>query len=282
MSNSSPCARDADRRGERRRCPRLPGRRRRAGFANSTLARRLSAVRQFHKHLYLDGQRGDDPTIAIEGPRRARPLPKVFTVAEVERLFATAREGLDAPERTAQRAPGDGAHGLPDRTALRHGPARFRTHRAAQVRRARQGAADHGGWQGRQGAARAALRARARGDAALSRPSGRDFARRVRRARGCFPAESESGHLSRQAFARDFKTRRRRRGHCGQAHQPARAAPCFASHLVAGRRGLARCAGPARPRRHIHDADLYPRARRARQGDGARPAPASNATRTTK
>ncbi|MBV9286613.1 MAG: site-specific integrase, partial [Hyphomicrobiales bacterium] len=59
----------------------------------ASLARRLSSLRQFHKHLYAEGRRRDDPTLAIEGPRRARPLPKMLTVAEVEKLIATAREG---------------------------------------------------------------------------------------------------------------------------------------------------------------------------------------------
>ena len=70
-----------------------------SGLASASLARRLSAVRQFHKHLYVEGRRADDPTLAIEGPRRARPLPKVLSVAEVDRLIAVAREGIEASER---------------------------------------------------------------------------------------------------------------------------------------------------------------------------------------
>src|SRR5208283_796144 len=65
----------------------------------ASLARRLSAIRQFHKFLYAEGWRRDDPTLAIEGPRRSRPLPKLLSMAEVDRLIATAREGLDAMER---------------------------------------------------------------------------------------------------------------------------------------------------------------------------------------
>ena len=62
----------------------------------ASLARRLSAIRQFYKFLYAEGWRRDDPTLAVEGPRRSRPLPKLLSMAEVERLIATAREGLDA------------------------------------------------------------------------------------------------------------------------------------------------------------------------------------------
>src|SRR5208337_5381398 len=52
------------------------------GLSAASLARRLSAVRQFHKHLYAEGHRRDDPTLPIDGPRRARPLPKVLTVED--------------------------------------------------------------------------------------------------------------------------------------------------------------------------------------------------------
>src|SRR5271156_6566036 len=65
----------------------------------ASLARRLSAIRQFHKFLYAEGWRPDDPTLAVEGPRRSRPLPKLLSMAEVDRLITTAREGLDAMER---------------------------------------------------------------------------------------------------------------------------------------------------------------------------------------
>lgn len=62
-----------------------------SGLSASTAARRLSAIRQFHGFLYADGVRADDPCGAIEGPRRARPLPKTLTVEEVDALLAAAR-----------------------------------------------------------------------------------------------------------------------------------------------------------------------------------------------
>ena len=62
-----------------------------SGLSASTAARRLSAIRQFHGFLYADGIRSDDPCGAIEGPRRARPLPKTLTVNEVDALLAAAR-----------------------------------------------------------------------------------------------------------------------------------------------------------------------------------------------
>ncbi|HSM18909.1 MAG TPA: site-specific integrase, partial [Hyphomicrobiales bacterium] len=62
------------------------------GLAASSTARRLSALRQFHKFLYAEAVRGDDPTGTIESPRKARPLPKVLSEDDVDRLLATARE----------------------------------------------------------------------------------------------------------------------------------------------------------------------------------------------
>ena len=56
-----------------------------------TLARRLSAMRQFFKFLIVDGIRSDDPTADLDTPRLGRPLPKLLSEEEVEGLFAAAR-----------------------------------------------------------------------------------------------------------------------------------------------------------------------------------------------
>jgi integrase/recombinase XerD len=61
------------------------------GFAASSVARRLSAIRQFHQFLFSEGQRGDDPTGSVDGPRRPARLPKVLSEAEVERMIEAAR-----------------------------------------------------------------------------------------------------------------------------------------------------------------------------------------------
>lgn len=60
------------------------------GFKSTTVARRLSAVRQLYRFLYAEGHRGDDPAAVLEGPKRGRPLPKVMTVEDVNRLIETA------------------------------------------------------------------------------------------------------------------------------------------------------------------------------------------------
>jgi integrase/recombinase XerD len=66
------------------------------GFAASSVARRLSAMRQLYRFLLSEGYRDDDPAAIIEGPRRGRPLPKVLTIAEVDRLIAAARRAVEA------------------------------------------------------------------------------------------------------------------------------------------------------------------------------------------
>jgi integrase/recombinase XerD len=60
------------------------------GFKASSVARRLSAIRQLYRFLYAEGHRGDDPAAVIEGPKRGRPLPKVLSIGEVDKLLATA------------------------------------------------------------------------------------------------------------------------------------------------------------------------------------------------
>jgi integrase/recombinase XerD len=59
-------------------------------LAPRTLARRLSAIRQFYRFLVADGRRADDPTSGLDAPRLGRPLPKLLNEDEVTRLLAAA------------------------------------------------------------------------------------------------------------------------------------------------------------------------------------------------
>jgi integrase/recombinase XerD len=63
-----------------------------SGAAGSTQARRLSALRQFYGFLYGEGVRTDDPTDAIDAPRRERPLPKVLSREDLNELIEAARK----------------------------------------------------------------------------------------------------------------------------------------------------------------------------------------------
>jgi integrase/recombinase XerD len=64
------------------------------GMARSTAARKLSAIRQFHRFLLGDGLASDNPSTAIDSPRQSRPLPKMISEVEVAKLLAAARDGV--------------------------------------------------------------------------------------------------------------------------------------------------------------------------------------------
>ena len=62
--------------------------------ARSSQARKLSALKQFFVFLYSENIRSDDPTSAIEAPRRKRPLPKVLSPKDVEDLMRYIAAGF--------------------------------------------------------------------------------------------------------------------------------------------------------------------------------------------
>lgn len=61
------------------------------GKSSATRARRLSAVRQFFRFLFLEGHRSDDPGARITGPKRAAGLPNVLSLEDVSALLAQIR-----------------------------------------------------------------------------------------------------------------------------------------------------------------------------------------------
>ncbi len=201
------------------------------GLKASSLARRLSAIRQFHTQLYAEGRRADDPTLAIEGPRRGRPLPKVLTVDDIERLIAAARQGLDDPERPIRERLALArmtclieliyASGLRVSEALGLPKSVARTKESFVTVR------------GKGGKERLAPLSRpARAAVAAYRALLGDAAPGLAASPWLFPADSESGHLTRQAFARDLKVAASAAGIA-----PARVSPhvlrhAFASHLL--------------------------------------------------
>ena len=62
------------------------------GVKPTTAARRLSALRQFHRFLFAEGITGSDATASVDSPRTGRPLPKYLSEEEVDRLLAAARD----------------------------------------------------------------------------------------------------------------------------------------------------------------------------------------------
>jgi integrase/recombinase XerD len=61
------------------------------GLGAASRTRKLSALRQFFKFLVAEDVIEEDPTYGLHSPRQAARLPKTLSVAEVDRLLATAR-----------------------------------------------------------------------------------------------------------------------------------------------------------------------------------------------
>jgi integrase/recombinase XerD len=200
------------------------------GFKASSLARRLSAVRQLYRFLYAEGKRGDDPAAVLEGPKRGRPLPKVLSIAEVDALLSEAkRQADDAAQQPAARLRAMRllcllevvyATGLrvSELVALPAAAAR-RDQRMLVVR----------GKGGRERLVPLNQTAKTTMAAwlALCEQAGRKGA-----SKWLFPSFGEQGHLTRQHFARELKALG---AACGIA--PARLSPhvlrhAFASHLL--------------------------------------------------
>ncbi|CAA9339379.1 MAG: Site-specific tyrosine recombinase XerD, partial [uncultured Microvirga sp.] len=159
---------------------------------------------------------------------------------------------------------------LPARTALRQRPARLRTRRFAQDRGQDPPAVPRHPRQGRARAPGAADRGGAR-----SRPA---LPRRARKEReGWRDVAVSGGQRDRSSDPTGLRpgpeTRGRGGGAARRPGQPACAAPRLCEPPSAERRRSSRHPGAFGPRRHLDDADLHPRPRRAAEEHGARPAP---------
>jgi integrase/recombinase XerD len=64
---------------------------REAGLGPRSVARHLSAIRQFHRFLVREGHAREDPTSHVESPRPWRRLPTVLSTQEVDCLLAPGR-----------------------------------------------------------------------------------------------------------------------------------------------------------------------------------------------
>jgi integrase/recombinase XerD len=199
------------------------------GLKASSAARRLSAVRQFHKFLYVEGYAPADPTAAVSAPKRGRALPKVLSVAEVDRLLQVAYEGVQHP----QAMPADRlraarmacllellyATGLRVSELIALPSSAARTRDRFLVVRGK-------GAKERLVPLTDAARDAARAYLALLEEQ--------KKAVGpwLFPADSESGHLTRQAFARDLKALAGAAGLRADKISPHVLRHAFASHLL--------------------------------------------------
>ncbi|MCO5090055.1 site-specific tyrosine recombinase XerD [Bosea sp. (in: a-proteobacteria)] len=199
------------------------------GLKASSAARRLSAVRQFHRFLYTEGLAGGDPSAAIAGPRLGQPLPKVVTVADVDRLLEAARvpcerEGATRPERLKAlrlRCLVEMLYA----TGLRVSELIALPLSAATTRERFLIVRGKGGKE----------RLVPLNDAA--RQAARDWLEALKEAGGgdgrwLFPSDGESGHLTRQVFARELKSLAGAAGLPAAGLSPHVLRHAFASHLL--------------------------------------------------
>lgn len=204
------------------------------GFAASSQARRLSALRQFYRFLYSEGLRGDDPTGILDSPKKPLSLPKSMSIEQVTVL-------LDGAKREATEATADDTDHLQRLRRL----ALLETLYATGMRvselvglPASVAAQDDDRF----------LIIRGKGNkerlvplSAAARQALADYAacqRRMDEADGkaespfLFPSRSASGHLPRQVFARELKELAQRCGLNARTLSPHILRHAFASHLL--------------------------------------------------
>ncbi len=172
------------------------------GLTASTTARRLSTIRQFHRFLFSEGRRADDPTGVIEGPKRRPRLPQVLAEDDVDKLIDAARaSAIEGGTSTAEGLRSARFYALVEllyATGLR--VSELVSLPASSLR-----------------AGQAYLTVRGKGGheriVPLTELAGqavdqyRERARNVGKSesRWLFPSSGQSGHFTRQAFARDLK-----------------------------------------------------------------------------
>lgn len=195
------------------------------GLSAASAARRLSAIRQFHRFLAAEGTRADDPTRIVARPRTRQSLPKVLSIAEVTRLLELAEREAGEDASPAKRAIALRLYVLLEllySTGLR----------VSELVSLRRGAvmrdASFMSVTGKGGRDRIVpLNDRAR-DAVKA------YAGSLAPGPYLFPAEGADGFLARQVFARDLKGLAARAGISQQRVSPHVLRHAFASHLLAG------------------------------------------------
>jgi len=202
------------------------------GFAATSVARRLSAIRQLYRFLSAEGHRRDDPAAILEGPKRGRTVPRILSIAQVDALLAAARRageaaGLSALERL-RAARMTCLIEVLYATGLRVSELVSLPASAAE-REARmlvvRGKGDKERLVPLNENAKQAMRDYLALRAAASPQAGAG-------SKWLFPSFGESGHLTRQHFARDLKALAAAAGLSTEAVSPHVLRHAFATHLL--------------------------------------------------
>ncbi|AMN51503.1 recombinase XerD [Labrenzia sp. CP4] len=202
----------------------------RRGFAETSQARRLSALKQFYKFLYAEGSREDDPTRTLSAPKKRASLPKVLSMEDVDRLIETARAETEKPQKSAAaRLRTQRMYTLIEvlyATGLRVSElvalpvtAALRDARLIEIR-------------GKGGKERLVPLSRAAQAAMKDYVGLRAAEGAYEKSPWLFPSHGDSGHLTRQHFARDLKDLAVAAGLDAGKISPHVLRHAFASHLL--------------------------------------------------
>ncbi|MCV0425983.1 MAG: site-specific tyrosine recombinase XerD [Roseibium sp.] len=202
----------------------------RRGFAETSQARRLSALKQFYKFLYSEGSREDDPTRTLSAPKKRGSLPKVLSMEDVDTLIETARvETLKAQKSTAARLRAQRMYTLIEvlyATGLRVSElvalpvsAAMRDARLIEIK-------------GKGGKERLVPLSHAAQSAMKDYVGLRAAEGAYETSPWLFPSHGDSGHLTRQHFARELKDLARSAGLDAAKISPHVLRHAFASHLL--------------------------------------------------
>jgi integrase/recombinase XerD len=205
------------------------------GFKSSSVARRLSAMRHLFRFLLNERIRSDDPAAILSGPKRGRGLPKVLSIADVDRMLIRAMELTQSQDASPlQRLRAMRLHCLLEvlyATGLRVSEL-VTLPLSASRRDARMIVVRGKGNKERLVPLNEASR-RAMADylAALEalKPANK---KNAAPSKWLFPSFGESGHLTRQHFARDLKELAAASGLAPRLVSPHVLRHAFASHLL--------------------------------------------------
>ncbi|MES0812827.1 site-specific tyrosine recombinase XerD [Roseibium sp. SCPC15] len=202
----------------------------RRGFAETSQARRLSAIKQFYKFLYSEGSREDDPTRTLSAPKKRASLPKVLSVDDVDTLIETARaQTLKTQKTAATRLRVQRMYTLIEvlyATGLRVSElvalpvtAALRDARLIEIK-------------GKGGKERLVPLSHAAQTAMKDYVGLRSAEGAYEKSPWLFPSHGDSGHLTRQHFARELKDLARTAGLDAAKVSPHVLRHAFASHLL--------------------------------------------------
>ncbi|WP_044587689.1 site-specific tyrosine recombinase XerD [Bradyrhizobium sp. LTSPM299] len=203
------------------------------GFKSTSVARRLSAMRHLYRFLLNERIRSDDPAAILSGPKRGRGLPKVLSIADVDRMLTRAQELTRTDVSPAQRLRALRLYCLLEvlyATGLRVSEL-VSLPSAAARRNARMIVVRGKGNKERLVPLNDASR-QAMADYLAALEVMKPQEKKAAPSKWLFPSFGESGHLTRQHFARDLKELAAASGLAPRLVSPHVLRHAFASHLL--------------------------------------------------